>query len=136
MNVSLRTDDTQMVYTQLNAEILPCPPGLQFDNANKNCVCGEWFSGNVFCNQNAFRSFIVIGYCMSYGINNEAKEFDGCCPFTLAEKKIEPALQLPMLPDQLDKEFCGPQNRIPMWEMHCTLLFCNINFLNVSHAEV
>ena len=49
VNVSLQTDDTQMVYTQMNAEVLPCPPaGLQFDKANKNCVCGKGFSGTNF----------------------------------------------------------------------------------------
>ena len=48
---------------------------------------------------------------MSYGNNYEAREVVGRCPFTLAGKKIEPGLQLPMLPDQLDKKFCGHYNR-------------------------
>ena len=119
-SILLQTSDTRTVYTTLNIELLPCPPGHRLDNMR--CTCQEnAFAGYVFCNQTS-NSSIFVGYCISYSdINSEGKQLIVArCPFYAGSRVTNPRIHLPMNINNVDEAFCKNWSRTGRLCNKCT----------------
>ena len=111
-SILLQTSDTRTVYTTINIELLPCPPGYELDDSSMECTCqGHPFAGYVFCHQSS-NSSIFVGNCISYSEikirgNSSKQIIVARCPFFAGSQVSNPRLLLPMNINKLDEVFCG-----------------------------
>ena len=110
-SILLQTSDTRTVYSEVNTEILPCPPGYKLENSSMTCICQERpFAGFVLCNQH-FNSSIFVGFCITYSEieikGNRSKQLIVAkCPFFSGFQVSGPTISLPMNVNELDETFC------------------------------
>ena len=106
-NISLETFGAIAVSLELEINILPCPPGFVYNRKEKRCKCGEGFQGLVRCKSEKFRSYLVIGGCISF---NESDGFPiaAHCPFSAGYQE---SMEFITLPKELNDSFCGKINR-------------------------
>ena len=110
-SILLQTSDTRTVYTTINIELLPCPPGYRLENSSIKCTCQENpFAGYVSCHQSS-NSSIFVGNCISYseiniGGNSSKQVIVARCPFFAGSQVSNPRTLLPMNINNLDEDFC------------------------------
>jgi len=116
--VSLFTPDPRVVYTDVQVDLLPCPPGFfAHDNGSSTvCTCqkDKLYRGNLMCSSSdgIFNSSLVlagnwIGY---YNYRNRTILVCGGSPYTYGLSNTERIL--PNKSDQLDLHLCGRVNRM------------------------
>ena len=111
--ILLQTSDTRTVYSRLQINLLPCPPGYTQTTAEPMaCECdgGQSFAGYVFCPQYSNPS-IFVGNCISYSEikvkGNVSKEVIlARCPFFAGYQLSGATISLPMNVNELDEAFC------------------------------
>ena len=84
VTIALYTIDPRVVYTEVYAELLSCPPGFVLDNDSSNsatqCKCGGDYAGRVKCSPEYFNSSLTLrGYWIGCFRNAEAA---GDTPYT------------------------------------------------------
>ena len=111
--ILLQTSDTRTVYSRLEINLLPCPPGYtQNITESMACKCrgGQSFAGYVFCPQYT-NSSIFVGNCISYsevkikGIASK-EVILARCPFFAGYQLSGATISLPMNVNELDEAFC------------------------------
>ena len=87
---------------------LSCPPG--FLSKGNNCVCAEWPSGMVTCDEDSQQASMQIGYCMTY--DNETHEIRaGACQVGLYRSDFYKFYYpLPNEAADLNYHVCAPSN--------------------------
>ena len=116
VTIALYTIDPRVVYTEVYAELLSCPPGFVLDNDSSNgaqCKCGKGYAGRVNCSQEYFNSSLVLrGYWMGcVQINGSNHIVVGDTPYTNTLEDHD--LQLPSDSDcsNLNEYLCENSNR-------------------------
>ena len=119
-SILLQTTGSRTVYSKVNIDFLPCPPGLL--NQSMSCTCnGPSFRGSVICRRdlkNDSSTAIFLGYCISYSdvkVNGilSKQVIVSRCPFH-AGFQIHlglPYVPLPNNVSELDKVFCKEHRR-------------------------
>ena len=86
-----------------------CP--TWFYNNGTACVCGEEFSGRVYCNFQEEKVEIKDGFCATYD-EQEGQIYAADCPFRHTENNTDRVFsEMPSDPEQLNDTMCGPYNR-------------------------
>ena len=116
VTIALYTIDPRVVYTEVYAELLSCPPGFVLDNDSSNstqCKCGKGYAGRVNCTQESFSSSLALsGYWMGcVSINGSNHTVVGDTPYTSTLQDHH--LQLPSNSDctDLSEYLCEDSNR-------------------------
>ena len=106
-NISLETFGAIAVSLELKINIQQCPPGFVYSKTEKRCKCGGGFRGLVHCKSEKFRSYLIIGGCISL---NESDGFPIAtyCPFSAGYQE---SMEFIKLPKELNDSFCGKINR-------------------------
>ena len=107
-SILLQTSDTRTVYSEVNTELLPCPPGYKLENSSMTCVCQERpFAGYVLCNQHFGSSKFCISYTEIEIKGNRSKQLIVAkCSFFSGFQVSGPTIPLPMNVNELDDTFC------------------------------
>ena len=109
-NISLETFDTIAVSIELKINIQQCPPGFVYNETEKRCNCGGGFRELVFCKSEKFRSYVMIGGCISF---DESHKFPIAthCPFSAGYQESMKYIKLPRSIYKLNDSFCGKLDR-------------------------
>ena len=110
VTIALYTIDPRVVYTEVYAELLSCPPGFVLDNDSSNgaqCKCGKGYAGRVNCSQEYFNSSLVLrGYWIGCLGNNQVA---GDTPYT--DTLLHLNLTRNSSCSNLSDSLCGDLNR-------------------------
>ena len=90
-----------------------CPPWfISNENSSSRCVCSDAFPEVVRCDQVSQKSFLRLGYCMTYNENLTESTLIGSCPYlhhyNVVDRKY---IQLPQNTSQINDFICGALNR-------------------------
>ena len=117
-SILLQTTGCRTVYSKVNIDFLPCPPGLL--NQSMSCTCNRpTFGGYVICKLNHTidsLTALFIGYCISYSDVNingilSKQVIVSRCPFYAGFQTNGPFFPLPKNVNELDEKFCKPKQR-------------------------
>ena len=103
---SLETSSPKVLHTELEVELLPCPPGFILQN-NSRCVCGDSYNGLVRCFELDFQSELQQGGWMG-AVDGEL--LVGYHPHSPGSFFVD-YFKLPSLPRELDAAICSPLKR-------------------------
>ena len=109
-SISLETFGAIAVSLELEINIQPCPPGFVYNETEKSCTCGRGFRGLVQCKSEKFRSYVMIGGCISLDENHKFP-IATHCPFTAGYQESMKYIKLPRSIYELNDSFCGKINR-------------------------
>jgi len=102
------------VTSQCPPEFVPQPHQRKSNrnfSSNPECVCGEWGSGLVQCDEKTLEAFLPMWGCMTYDIES-AELLVGRCFYTLFWRDLHQfTLQLPSSITNLNEFVCGPFGR-------------------------
>ena len=109
-DISLETFGAITVSLELKINIQQCPPGFVYNRTEKMCNCGRGFRGLVHCKSEKFRSYLIIGGCISF---NESDGFPiaAYCPFSAGYQESMKYIKLPESINELNNLFCGKMSR-------------------------
>ena len=109
-NISLETFDTIAVSLELNISIQQCPPGFVYNKTEKKCKCGGGFQGIVHCKSEEFRSYLMIGGCITLD-KSHSYSIATYCPFTAGYQVSMKYIKLPKSIYELNNSLCGKMSR-------------------------
>jgi len=97
-----------------------CPPWFVYNNNSDGegcypCECKENFGDVVICDEKLQKSYLQLGYCMTYNSSYEGQESNavsfGACPFAYDSSLNHAYITLPHNTSELNNIFCAPLNR-------------------------
>ena len=112
---SIETTGPRILYTELNVELLPCPPGFLPTAGPIQCCCGGTYAGLVRCSQRDYTAELQQGGWM--GDFNSGTILAGNHPYSPRSLFVE-FIPLPNLTNRLDESICGRQ-------LHRTGVLCS-----------
>ena len=115
-NLTLQTTTARLSYTRLKVELIQCPPGFEYNDAQRECVCNtDEYSGLVKCDTNEFHSYIAPGFWT--GLVKDSSNISrselatSFCPLRFCNyngtNTSGSAIRLPQLYEELDEALCG-----------------------------